>query len=618
MAATTTATTMTKADSASFTIYADQDSSLPGIPSDVYCDLLDEGSVVPSIDQSSSPLSTRRTSAITNITSVSSMPASLPPDKITAYTLHKPRTVFRSPSTFPTLQMASPPSIGTPGCNGSRRYGNQRRRAAVDADIHAHGSPGTPRSIRSQSVLSNHSRAGSHVHPLELESVRSHSPGTPSKSQAKLPLVLLHVTLLLPSRPHYSEQLLEKINAPAYIVENQRLLEEKLSETIRTRGILIPHPGEEYDLLEERLLESLELCAPRLLGCGHFYGGEQAKEEDFIDFETASTRSHDSGKEGSHCSSFTERVDVEKDVCPDCSQPMRLPGKGIGSGNRRFDIKIYAANGLMRTGAWGAAWREMERVDVEIDVWMPDAVRRELEQEVEKEEEENCKRMVREESLLQRADAEIEALSRANAKVVAARDNAEQAKRKAEEQTVQLRNEIDKLIAVSQSGMAYIAEPEPRPELTTIRRSSDVRSSGQSFAERDVSLVTLLRKAIVIASRDPRNVATLSFFVLLLALVPSSIGAFKQASALPAATTSVLSQPTFCTPYSLPMSTVTSTITMTNTYTRVPATASTSSLGRNENTTSEPSVSGTSLPEKGNSSDHVPGAYAAAAEKVLT
>ena len=539
------------------------------------------------------------------------MPASLPPDKMTAYTLHKPRTVFRMPSTFPTLQMASPTSIGTAGSSGSRRYANQRRRVAADADKHIRGSPGTPRSARSQSVLSNHSQAGSYAHPLELEGIRSHSPETPSKSQAQLPLVLLHVTLLSPSRPHYSKQLLDKVNAPAYIVDNQHLLEEKLNDTVRTRGILISHPGEEYDLLEERLLESLELCAPRLLSCGHFYGGERANEDDFTDVETTSAFSHDSEKGSSHCSSSTERQDIVNDSCPECSQQMHLPGKGIGSGSRRFDIKIYAANGLMRAGAWGAAWREMERVDVEIDVWMPETVRRELEQEIEREEEESRKRIVQEENLLQRADAAIEALSKTNEEVAAARDKAEQARMNAEEQTVQLQKEMDKLTAASQSGMASIAEPElPRKMLESSESSSYARNSGQ-----DVSLATLLGKAVVIVSRDPRNIAiaTLSFLVLLLAL---TINTPKQAPGGVTALTNTPSQTTYCKP--LATSTVTNTIIMTNTDTPITTTALTTSLGQEANTACKPNVSGVALPERGIPSDDVPGLYAAAAEKVLT
>jgi hypothetical protein len=46
---------------------------------------------------------------------------------------------------------------------------------------------------------------------------------------------------------------------------------------------------------------------------------------------------------------------------------------------RKWEIKVYAANGLMRAGAWGAAWGEMEKIDVEVGVWMPAEVRRDVE-----------------------------------------------------------------------------------------------------------------------------------------------------------------------------------------------------------------------------------------------
>ena len=39
---------------------------------------------------------------------------------------------------------------------------------------------------------------------------------------------------------------------------------------------------------------------------------------------------------------------------------------------------MYAANGLMRAGAWSAAWNEMEMVDVEVSVWLPEDVKREV------------------------------------------------------------------------------------------------------------------------------------------------------------------------------------------------------------------------------------------------
>lgn len=43
-------------------------------------------------------------------------------------------------------------------------------------------------------------------------------------------------------------------------------------------------------------------------------------------------------------------------------------------------IKVYAANGLMRSAAWAAAWSDMERVDVEILPWISDDMRRKLDE----------------------------------------------------------------------------------------------------------------------------------------------------------------------------------------------------------------------------------------------
>lgn len=48
--------------------------------------------------------------------------------------------------------------------------------------------------------------------------------------------------------------------------------------------------------------------------------------------------------------------------------------------DRRWEVKVYAANGLMRAGAWSAAWNEMEKVDVEVSMYMPVDVRKEVEE----------------------------------------------------------------------------------------------------------------------------------------------------------------------------------------------------------------------------------------------
>ncbi|EDN05696.1 predicted protein [Histoplasma mississippiense (nom. inval.)] len=104
--------------------------------------------------------------------------------------------------------------------------------------------------------------------------------------QKEYPLVLLHCTLLPPSLtlPHGlgrpSAQLLEEILPEKYWAR-WKLLEDKIvnSGVLRDRGLLISHPQEMYDLLEERLLESLELVRPRL-GYGHFLGREDEDSAD--------------------------------------------------------------------------------------------------------------------------------------------------------------------------------------------------------------------------------------------------------------------------------------------------------------------------------------------------
>ncbi|KAI5288164.1 hypothetical protein KEM52_001278, partial [Ascosphaera acerosa] len=54
----------------------------------------------------------------------------------------------------------------------------------------------------------------------------------------------------------------------------------------------------------------------------------------------------------------------------------------LGLDGSLFDMRVYAANGLMREGAWRAAWREMEKIDVEICLDLSVERRRELEKAI--------------------------------------------------------------------------------------------------------------------------------------------------------------------------------------------------------------------------------------------
>lgn len=249
------------------------------------------------------------------------------------YTPLKIRSPFRNPSSVRAMQMdTTPPHHLTSSPSSQQRY-----------SVTAASRNGTLRSIRS-----SHS------------AVRSPSKLSPTKKLKKeYPLVLLHVTLL-PIPIPYSPAVMESV-LPHYLLQNWKLLRQKATPTVLDRGILIPHPKEDYDLLEERLLESLELKTPRILKCGHFHLSPE-EEADVV---------------GPDSDEDDELADADR--CDDCGRRIRDGRFGSGTGSKRWDIKLFAANGLMRAGAWGAAWREMERVDVEIVPWMDEELKRQME-----------------------------------------------------------------------------------------------------------------------------------------------------------------------------------------------------------------------------------------------
>ena len=311
-------------------------------------------------------------SAIPSETSIFSRPvAPASPAMDAKYAPQKERPRFRNPESVRAMQMASPPPLLD--CEASR----ERMKGAYKL--------GTPSRSGTPVSRPSGSRRGS---------VREqHSPRpTPGPQQA--PLVLLHVTIL-PMQVPFSHDLMVKV-MPEWMVENYKLLEDKLQDIIlMRRGLLIPHPRDEYDLLEERILESLDLKLPRLLKCGHFVPPEDDSDKE--DEDDASSANGGSTGRGRRMSGGTlteegkweehmHQVDDEG-VCADCHRELKRPGKGVGAGSRKWDVKIYAANGLMRSAAWTACWNDMERCDVEISPWIPEQVRRTLERRVQEEQE---------------------------------------------------------------------------------------------------------------------------------------------------------------------------------------------------------------------------------------
>ena len=215
-----------------------------------------------------------------------------------------------------------------------------------------------------ESVVSHHRRSGSRMSvrsqgsnqssPSKRGSRSAHSsPKKSSGLRKEFPLVLLHCTLL-PSTNNWMGPACDNDLFAALLPDGYRQrwvqLQDKLSSNeVKSRGILLPHPQEDYELLEERLLEALELETPRIQGA-HF---------------------DDKGADSGFESGSQTGSDADDDKCPDC-------GKCLGRAERRWEIKVFAANGLMRGAAWTAAWRDMEKVDVEIGLWMPEDVRREV------------------------------------------------------------------------------------------------------------------------------------------------------------------------------------------------------------------------------------------------
>ena len=153
------------------------------------------------------------------------------------------------------------------------------------------------------------------------------------------------------------------------------MLYDKLADTVLERGILLPHPQDSYEVLEERLLEALELpVRPRatILKCGHYMGP--------LDIESPSSDEEENNL-STHTTSYLQQDPSNgRKWCDICRKDVKLENTGEVHGRRRFNVKIYAGNGLMRAGAWAAAWTEMERVDVEIEPWVETNIRRELEE----------------------------------------------------------------------------------------------------------------------------------------------------------------------------------------------------------------------------------------------
>ncbi|OTB13407.1 hypothetical protein K445DRAFT_319952 [Daldinia sp. EC12] len=250
-----------------------------------------------------------------------------------------PRPPFRTPSDVRAMQMSSPPSSVL----------------------------GSPRSTKKQ--FPTVSRLGTPTTSAQYSPKRMSTPPR-FKGRKEAPLVLLHVTLL-PLRWAWGD-LLNNLDTDDVseqlktLRESWRLLQDRIGDTVIERGILLGHPQNDYEVLEERLLEALELPfrrRARILECGHYLGPTN---------ESNLTEDEESEDEWS---SQRSRSGDKRHWCDTCKSEIR--GDSLGSG-KIFRVKVYASNGLMRAGAWEACWKEMERVDVELEPIVEPTLQEEL------------------------------------------------------------------------------------------------------------------------------------------------------------------------------------------------------------------------------------------------
>ncbi|KAJ3498399.1 hypothetical protein NLG97_g1144 [Lecanicillium saksenae] len=250
-----------------------------------------------------------------------------------------PRPPFRSPSSVKAMQMNSPP----PSVTGSSRSNRRATRSSI-------------------------SRIGSPAVSTQFSPKKT----PPRFKRNTPPLVLLHVTLL-PLRWPWGDLMdnarpSELSDAGKNLREAWKQLQARVGDTVSDRGVLLPHPQNDFEILEERLLEAMELPLrrrARILECGHYLGpaNEVAMADDELvsdddDFE----QSPDTGEKRHWCST--------------CQSDIRYDSLGEG---KVFRTKVYASNGLMKAGAWDACWKEMERVDVELEPIIDPSILDELE-----------------------------------------------------------------------------------------------------------------------------------------------------------------------------------------------------------------------------------------------
>ncbi|KAI1135856.1 hypothetical protein F5Y05DRAFT_393554 [Hypoxylon sp. FL0543] len=409
-----------------------------------------------------------------------------------------PRPPFRTPSDVRAMQMSSP----TPSVLGS------------------------PRSTKKH--FPTVSRLGTPSNPAQYSAKKMSTPPR-FKVRREAPLVLLHVTLL-PLRWAWGH-LLNNVDTDELsdqaksLRDSWRLLQDRVGDTVIERGILLGHPQNDYELLEERLLEALELPLrrrARILECGHYLGpsneGNTSEDEESED-EWGSVRS---------------RAGDRRHWCSTCKNEIRYDSLGAG---KTFRVKVYASNGLMKAGAWAACWKEMERVDAELEPIVEPVVQDELvrlaaahqeEAEIAKE----VAQQLEEQHQKEQADllgSHYAASPPPESERARSPISAEERLRRDEERLREIYGHTpppssprmpSREPSVHPDQGSYMPPPSPSPNSHSPREEGYEQKEAAQHGYQNASLPELMLQSVRVLMQDRKNVIifTLSVFVLLLAL----------------------------------------------------------------------------------------------------
>ncbi|RYP68946.1 hypothetical protein DL771_006368 [Monosporascus sp. 5C6A] len=424
-----------------------------------------------------------------------------------------PRSPFRTSSDVRAMQMSSPTHSGPASPrSGGRRYLPTASRLASPSGSAQYSPKRTPPRL---------------------------------KPRKEAPLVLLHCTLL-PLRWVWGDlvnglEVADLSNDAKALRDAWRILQDRMGDTTCERGILLGHPQNDYEVLEERLLDALELPLrrrARILECGHYLGpaneqstagGGEGGDDYYSDSEYEYGSYAEDRSAGAVRSSKTGGD--RRHWCATCKSEIRYEALGPG---RVFRVKVYASNGLMKADAWATCWREMERVDVEIEPIVLPAVQDELVRlAASKQEEADIAHEVAQQFKEEKKAAERErqrGRSRGETRKFQARvdsPSAEEAEmeRQPEERR---RREEERLREVYGDSAQPTAEkhpreatpePHPHPYASPPEQAYEHMESRRRKME-GALLPQLLLQSIRVLVQDPKNIAiiALSAFVVLLAV----------------------------------------------------------------------------------------------------